>query len=210
MVQELAGIIGTIQNDSLRELLRFILATHGEALKQAPAAMRLHHATRGGLLEHILSMIQIVLRITDFARFPNPVHNNYARLDTDLLIAGCILHDIGKIVELDPGIGFDYTTMGRLVGHVSIGVQILNEAIQQVPWEPQVYRKLVHMILSHHGEPEWGAAMRPMFPEAIMLHMIDKMDATLEMIWREMDASAAEWTPYIPAMERALYRGVQE
>lgn len=208
----MAAVTTKVENRFIGELLEHMLLVYREDLLISAAAMKVHHAFAAGLLEHILSM---ALAATLLCR-------NYPRLDQSLMLAGCILHDVGKLRELRTGITIDYTAEGTLLGHVQIGCQMLDEAVlafnQSVALRPEsegrdlfprhLHLKIKHMILSHHGQREYGAAVLPMTPEAIALHAIDKLDANLETAWRELDGAAGEdFTPYVQSMERRLYRG---
>lgn len=142
-------------------------------LAQAPAAVRNHHATLGGLIEHIVSMTQLALALGDhYARtFPGMVQ-------TDLLVAGVVLHDIGKIEELDWSVGFRYTDQGALVGHIVTGVLMIERVIADIPdFPPQLALLLKHLVVAHHGHLEFGSPRRPQLIEAVLLHHIDMIDA---------------------------------
>jgi 3'-5' exoribonuclease len=186
-----------------RELSR-IPATYNDpaiapALKVAPAAMRLHHAYRAGLLDHSLSLCQMVEMLVQ----------KYPRLNRDWLVAGAILHDIGKVEELGTSRRLGYTTRGQLVGQVALGLEILERHVSRLPGFPvEVKSLLQHLIVSHHGEIEKGALRAPMFPEGLALWLVDLLDARLEQAWRLIDQGPAgeEWTAYVPSLERQLYR----
>ena len=187
-----------------RELSR-IPATYNDpaiapALKVAPAAMRLHHAYRAGLLDHSLSLCQMVEMLVQ----------KYPRLNRDWLVAGAILHDIGKVEELGTSRRLGYTTRGQLVGQVALGLEILERHVSRLPGFPvEVKSLLQHLIVSHHGEIEKGALRAPMFPEGLALWLVDLLDARLEQAWRLIDQGPAgeEWTAYVPSLERQFYRG---
>ena len=181
-------------------LLEYILLNQDirDGLMKAPAAMKIHHCFVGGLLEHTLSMGRAAVKLCD----------HYERLDRSLLLAGCILHDIGKIEELKHcGCAIEYTASGTLVGHIVFGIEILNRfAGPDFPADAKM--QLQHLIVSHHGEPEWGALKAPMTPEAIALHLIDQMDARLECAWRAIDKAAEEGEQFTPLEHgRRYYAG---
>ena len=145
------------------------------ALKVAPGGTRLHHAYRGGLLQHILSVVSLASKLT----------KHYPRLDPDLLVAGAILHDMGKIEELTAARRLGYSTRGQLVGHVALGLEILERHLAGLEDFPLVLKTLLqHLIVSHHGEIEKGALREPMLAEAVVLHALDELDARLEQVWR--------------------------
>ena len=202
MFGELRGFVESIREVNLRSLLVSILedADVVTPLKVAPAAMRVHHAFRSGLLEHTISLCGLTEMMI----------RHYPRLNRDLLIAGCVLHDIGKIEELGASRRLGYTTRGQLVGHVTLGLEILERHVSRLPSFPvELKSMLQHLIVSHHGETEKGALRVPMFPEALTLWIVDLLDARLEQVWRLIDQEPAdqEWTVYVPSLERQLYRG---
>jgi 3'-5' exoribonuclease len=201
MFVELQGFAESVANEHVRALLRSILddPAIAPALKTAPAAMRLHHAYRDGLLEHSLSLCQLAEMLVQ----------KYPRLNRDWLVAGAILHDIGKVEELGTSRRLGYTTRGQLVGHVALGLEILERHVSRLPSFPvEVKSVLQHLIVSHHGEIEKGALRAPMFPEALTLSITDLLDARLEQAWRLIDQGPAgeEWTAYVPSLERQFYR----
>ena len=169
------------------------------AIKVAPGGVRLHHACRGGLLEHVTSVCHLAEKVIE----------HYPRLNRDWLSAGAILHDIGKVEELGTSRRLGYTTRGQLVGHVALGLEILERHVARVEGFPvEIKNMLQHFIVSHHGEIDRGALRRPASPEAIVLHYLDELDARLEQAWRLIDhgPAAEEWTAYVPSLERQLYR----
>jgi 3'-5' exoribonuclease len=201
MLEELRGFVDSVANEHIRTLLQSVLgdASVVVALKVAPAAMKLHHAYRSGLVEHVLSLCRMAEALLQI----------YPRLDRDLLIAGAALHDIGKIEELGTSRRLGYTTRGQLVGHVAMGLEILEQHVSRMAGFPvEVKTALQHLIVSHHGEIEKGALRTPMFPEALALSIMDLLDARLEQAWRLIDQVPAdeEWTTYVPSLERQLYR----
>jgi 3'-5' exoribonuclease len=202
MFGEVERAAGAVSNPYLKQLLEDILADQQivARLKIAPAAKSLHHAVIGGLLEHVVSL----LRLADLTA------SNYDFIDLDLLRAGVILHDLGKIHELDYGRSFSYTTEGQLLGHMVIVLRILEEKCRQVPgFPPNLKTLLEHMILSHHGKYEFGSPKLPMFPEALMLSYLDDMDSKLESIRATLaleETTPGEWTTYNPSLERSLLK----
>lgn len=205
MFAELAGIIRGIGNPHLKALLAAFFAD-GEIARQyrqAPAAKSVHHAYVGGLLEHVLSMAALA-RLTAA---------HYTNIDLDLLLAGVVLHDIGKIRELSYVRSFGYTTEGQLLGHIQIGMQMLAEKLRAVPGFPPKTRILLeHMILSHHGALEFGSPKLPVFPEAMLLHLLDSMDSKMETLRHNIETDSrvgGEWTGFIPPLERSLLKKEQ-
>ncbi len=168
--------------------------------KQAPAAKKMHHAYLGGLLEHTLSM----------ALLSEKIAGHYSGLDRDLLLAGVILHDIGKVHELTYSQVIDYTDEGRLLSHIVIGVEMLTAKIACVDDFPPAQAALLkHMLISHHGAREFGSPEPPKTIEAVLLNYIDEIDSRVNAI-REFMASedpSAAWTAYHRLLERHFYRG---
>jgi 3'-5' exoribonuclease len=202
MFRELAGIVGAIGNPYLRALLAAFFADDEIArlYRTAPAAKAVHHAYIGGLIEHVLSMAQLA-RMTAA---------HYSNIDLDLLLAGVILHDVGKIRELCYDRTFGYTTEGQLLGHIYIAMRMLSEKIRAVPGFPPKLRMLLeHMILSHHGALEFGSPKVPLFAEALLLHLIDNMDSKMETLRHGLDGDdrvEGEWTGYISPLDRSLLK----
>jgi 3'-5' exoribonuclease len=160
----------------------------------------MHHAFIGGLLEHVVGLIGLAAGVS--AQYPE--------LDADLLLAGVVLHDIGKIDEFRYTRGIDYSTEGRLLGHITIGVQLVHEKIKAIPGFPPPLAVLVeHLILSHHGSHEFGSPSLPQTREAIALHFLDDMDSKMGAMRATIDLAsgvpgASVWTDRNPSLRRAL------
>jgi len=171
-----------------------------EKYKLAPAAMSYHHAYLGGLLEHVLSLIELGDGVCD----------HYPSLRRDLVLAGLLLHDIGKIEELAFRRGFRYTTRGQLLGHISIGLEMVNEKMRAIPDFPAGVRdQLEHIILAHHGELEFGSPKEPAFPEALVVHALDNLDSKLESMRVQYEADKnreGDFTARNPALKRELLK----
>jgi 3'-5' exoribonuclease len=199
----LRAAFATVQDPDVRRLMDAILDDPAIAgsLRQSPAAVTHHHAWVGGLLEHIVGLVRLAEAILPL--FP--------ALDRDLLLAGVLLHDLGKIEELSVGSGFKYTDPGKLVGHIGLGLAMLERKAAEVGNVPApVLDQLRHMIASHHGQREWGALTIPATREAIALHYLDNLDAKLnaaEAILSEASDLPGNWTEYIKTFDRALYKG---
>lgn len=162
-----------ITDPSLRQLAADTLATHGPALREHPAAKTIHHAYRGGLLEHVVSMAELASKVC----------GHYPEVRSDLVLLGVLFHDLGKLVEIGRMPANEYTREGRLVGHVVIGRDLLLErcaAIKEFPDDLRLH--LEHLILSHQGLLEYGSPVEPMTAEAIVLHTIDNLDAKLAQL----------------------------
>jgi 3'-5' exoribonuclease len=187
----------------LRMLCQHFLADSAlmERFKLAPAAKTIHHAYLGGLLEHTVSVIGLVYRFC----------NHYPDLDRDLLMVGAFLHDIGKVDEFVYDVHIDYSDAGRLVGHMVLGTQILEEKIGRVEGFPREAALLLkHLILSHHGEIQFGAVRLPLNKEALALHIADDLDFKMNAVGRILSdpgGSQATWTGYDTIFGRHFFRG---
>jgi 3'-5' exoribonuclease len=204
MWAELRGYVAEFRNEDLRRLVFAFLDDEqiGPAFKAAPAAKRLHHAWLGGLLEHVLTLVRVCLATVPF----------YPEVDPDLLVTGAILHDIGKVRELEWKSSFSYTLEGQMIGHISIAQGMLREKVQALAPFPEKLRVLVeHMILSHHGKYEFGSPKLPMTPEALLLSALDDLEAKMQAVRNEFAASDAagkgpdEVTDWVRSMERPLF-----
>jgi len=202
MLSELKGLAARIQNRHLRELVEAFLADHGfiSRFKKAPAAKVFHHGYLGGLLEHTLSVSQLAIMTAE----------HYPDLDGDLLLAGAILHDIGKTEELSFERTIDYSDKGRLLGHIVLGVLMLEEKLTHTKdFPPELAMRLKHLILSHHGEFDFGSPKRPKFLEAFALHLIDDLDAKINGLGRLLkeDRQEGSWTAFSTLFQRYLFKG---
>jgi len=205
MFATLRTAVDEIGNPHLKQLLQSFLDDPEIAsrLKKAPAAKSLHHAFVGGLLEHVLSLLNLARLAVQ----------NYDYVDLDLVKTGIVLHDIGKIHELTYGRTFGYSSEGQLLGHITIGLRMLDQKCALLPDFPPRLKLLVeHLILSHHGQYAFGSPKLPMFPEAVMLHYLDDLDSKLESM-RAYVASdkqdLEDWTRYNPSLERSLLKKEQ-
>jgi 3'-5' exoribonuclease len=192
MAEELHGTIRKVGNPFLRRLLEAVFRDPEiwDAFRNAPAAKMMHHAYRGGLLEHSLSL----------ARLTQLAHKNYPFLDRDLLLTGALLHDLGKAWELRADLGFDYSDDGRLVGHILLGIEALQRKIDSIPdFPPALASTVKHLVISHHGELEFGSPKQPLTMEALCLHGLDDLDAKLWGVHDFLKKEAApgkEWTSF--------------
>jgi 3'-5' exoribonuclease len=199
MWTELEQIVASVGNPHLRSLLKTIVATNEERLKIWPAARAVHHAYRGGFLEH-------VLKVAEVGRSLAVMYD----ADADLVVAGALLHDIGKLQELEYDITTSYTRDGNLLGHITLGALQVADAIRKIPDFPEALRSaLIHLIASHHGERDHGSPVEPMTVEAYILAAADNLDATLNQVrhaLRQNDGSD-EFTSYQPRLGRSLWKG---
>lgn len=189
-----------IADPQLRELVLRRLDQCGEPLNYYPAASKLHHAERSGLLHHTSTMLRMAAHTCEI----------YPQLDADLLAAGVILHDLCKIDEMDSdeiGMVSDYTTQGLLIGHLVGGVAEIHQLGKEIGVRSELLIMIEHMILSHHDLPEYGSPKPPMFPEAEVLHTLDILDARMfEMTRALQNAKPGGFTERIWSLERRLYR----
>jgi len=211
LLERLRGSLMRLANPHLRALIECFMMDDSfmRGFCQVPAGIRNHHAYLGGLLEH-------VVRLTDAAERLLPL---YPELDRDLLLVGIFLHDAGKVRELSYGRVFAYTDEGQLIGHLVIGVELLNEKAARVPeltGEPlpqELLLRLKHMIVSHHGTYEFGSPKLPMTPEAIALHYLDNFDAKVHSFSRDIREDrnqSSSWTPFNQSLQRRLFKGATD
>lgn len=197
---EIAATVETFENPWLKVLLRAFMADPqiAAAYKNAPAAKTLHHAVIGGLLDHVSSLF----RLCQLAA------SNYPQIDRDLLLAGAFLHDIGKLHELSYSRSIQYTTAGQLLGHMIIELEMLQGKLAEIPGFPGELKLLLeHMIISHHGQYEFGSPKLPMFPEALMLHYLDDLDSKMESMRAQLAREAqndGDWAGYNSSLGRPL------
>ena len=198
--QTLAGFVATFQDPYLKALVEAFMSDPviAEAYRSAPAAKSLHHAYIGGLLDHVVSL----------CRSCDLVCRNYPQVNRDLLLTGAFFHDIGKIHELTYNRTFSYTTRGQLLGHMVIELEMLQAKVARIPDFPPDLKTLVeHLIISHHGQYEFGSPKLPMFPEALMLHYLDDLDSKMEAMRAHFERGAdmdGAWTGYNPSLGRPL------
>lgn len=207
LLASLRETVEGLREPHLQQLLRDLLADADfvEALISAPAAKAIHHAVLGGLLEHTASVTGLCRLLADY----------YPVLDRDLLLTASILHDVGKIHELTWDRLFDYTDAGRLLGHITLGTMLVEQRIRAIPDFPEpLAQRLLHCILSHHGELEWGSPKRPKTLEALVLHYAEDMDGKinsfLSFSQSHPDPQHPGWTQFNKALDRYLYIGRDE
>ncbi len=198
--QALTDFVASFQNPHLRSLVQAFMSDPeiAAAYRNAPAAKTLHHAYIGGLLDHVVSLF----------RSCDLVCRNYPQVNRDLLLTGAFLHDIGKIHELAYNRSFSYTTRGQLLGHMVIELEMLQAKLALVPdFPPELKTLLEHLIISHHGEYEFGSPKLPMFPEALLLHYMDNLDSKMEAMRAHFEREAdleSPWTSYNASLGRPL------
>jgi 3'-5' exoribonuclease len=206
--EKLKALLGQIKEPHLKALAEVFLMD-SELMTQlaaAPAGVRNHHAYIGGLLEHIVKLLEIGERVLPL----------YPGLDKDLVQLGFFIHDLGKVRELAFEKTFAYTDEGQLIGHLVIGVELLGEKIAEAegmmgePFPRELVLRLKHMIVSHHGSYEFGSPKLPMTPEAVALHALDNFDAKVHSFLRDIREdknSSSAWTPFNQSLQRKLFKG---
>ena len=205
LFEEIKEILNRIQNNNIKILLREFLSDEGlmKKFKDAPAAMKLHHSYIGGLIEHTHTMLKVADSILPL----------YPQVQADLVRAGIFLHDIGKTEELEYDMVFSYTDSGQLIGHIAQGLLILKQKADNLVAKGKAIDKTIldaigHIILSHHGQYEFGSPKLPATAEAYMVNYIDDMDAKIGQVTEaiENEMSDSNWTGWQKALETRLYR----
>lgn len=203
-LNNLLSIVGGLENEHVKRLLLETLndAEIQKLMLKAPAAKTIHHAYRGGLIEHIHSIVKVMESLA--------VH--YPFLSKDLLVFGAIYHDLGKIFELDLSEGIHYTQSGRLVGHMVLACELIEKKSAAIPGFPKdISDVLKHIILSHHGKLEYGSPKLPMLPEALVVAMIDDLDSRMNTLFHFLKGeiqnvpASEKWSHYHPGFERYFY-----
>jgi len=207
MRERLIEILGSFKTAPLARLAKGFLSDEEFMAKfcRAPAGMKNHHAYQGGLLDHVLSLMELVL----------VVGPRYPQLDTEKLLMGAFLHDAAKVDELAYERDISYTDPGQLLGHMSLGVSMLEEMVRRIvsqdgqPFPERLLLELKHLIISHHGEYEYGSAKLPMTLEAIALHQLDNLDAKLAnftQLMTDCPNTDSNWTQYFSQIGRKLFK----
>src|SRR4029079_18721400 len=208
LMVRLREVLLAMNNPHLRALIECFLIDDDFVRKftSAPAGIKNHHAYQGGLLEHVVALLNVADRIL----------NLYPDIDRDLLLTGIFLHDIGKTDELSYDRAFAYSDEGQLVGHLVMGVEMLRDKVEQTadltgePFPAELLLRLKHMIVSHHGAYEFGSPKLPMTLEAVALHYLDNLDAKLHAYSREIrddPCRDSSWTPFQQNLGRRLFKG---
>lgn len=198
MMEKITQYIFEMKNAKIQRITRHLLKKHQKEFITYPAATKNHHEFASGLAYHVVSMLDLAKAIATL----------YPSLDKDLLYAGVILHDLGKVTELSGPVATNYTVEGNLLGHISIMVNEIAEAAKELQIEGEEVMVLQHLVLSHHGKAEWGSPKPPMIKEAEILHYIDNIDAKMNMIDRALDkVKPGEFTERIFALDnRSFYK----
>ena len=200
LLEEVKSTAEGLEPPELAQLVVEILDRHAEAIKTVPAARMIHHAYRGGLIEHIASVTRKMEAILKLEK----------NINRGIALAGAILHDIGKIQELSPS-GGGRTTEGRLIGHLILGVNLVREiALEKGVVDRAWLREVEHILLSHHGETQFGSPVKPLTREAILVHFIDNLDAKLKIISEALESVEVDgFTAYNKWLEGRAFAGSQ-
>lgn len=198
MMSKITQFIFEMKNPNIQRITRHLLQKHKESFMEIPAATKNHHEFVSGLAYHVISMLDLAKAIA----------NLYPSLDIDLLYAGVILHDLGKVVELSGPVATSYTIEGQLIGHISIMVNEIGITAKELGIEGEEVMLLQHLVLSHHSKGEWGSPKPPMIKEAEILHMIDNIDAKMNMLDRTLErVKPGEFSEKIYALDnRTFYK----
>ena len=198
LFEEIMQYLFEMENPQIQRITRHILKKHQQSVLTFPAATRNHHDYVSGLADHVVSMLRLGKALLGI----------YPTLNKDLLYAGIILHDIGKVFELSGPIATTYTVEGNLLGHISIMVTEISKTAEELEIEGEEVMLLQHMVLSHHGKEEWGSPKRPMIKEAEMLHYIDNIDAKMMMLDRALEKTKpGEFSERLfPLENRSFYK----
>jgi 3'-5' exoribonuclease len=200
MWKDIWSFIDSIKNKHLNSVVSDIYSAFENQIKYYPGSMILHHAYRGGLLEHIHSLCNLA----------NSICENYLFLDREIILTGVLLHDIGKIRELEPDFATTYTSEGNFIGHLVLGRDIFLNAVSKYSDFPEDLKlKVEHIILSHQGKYEWQSPQEPRFLEALVVYLIDEIDTRVNQMKSgiEADMAEGEWTSKRNYFRRSLYKG---
>ena len=194
--KELQQGIERIRHDEIRLTVRGVFDEIGDVFRWCPAAVSMHHAYRHGLLEHTVHMLRGCIALL-------PI---YPEVDADLALAGILLHDTGKTIEYEGTLATKRSRRGLLQGHVVLGYQLVRKAAIKARLDPERLERLEHIVLSHQGEPEWGAAVYAATPEAVFVSMIDNLDAKMGMVQRALRQAGSdeEFSERLPGLSTAL------
>jgi 3'-5' exoribonuclease len=202
MLAEMDGLIATVADPWIRQLLKGLLMENAELranFAKAPAAKSLHHVYLGGLLEHTLSVVGMAERACE----------HYPAMNRDLVLAGVFLHDLGKTAELTFQRSFGYSDAGNLIGHISMEADWISGEMARIPNFPEELKmQILHIVLAHHGKLEFGSPVLPKTPEALLVHYLDDLDGKLESMFRTIqeEGGVGNWTPFSRSLERMVYK----
>ncbi len=201
MWADLQALLGRVANPHLRQLLCSIVSARESRLRTWPAAQMIHHAYRGGYLEHTLKIATVSLALADAYD-----------ADHDLVIAGALLHDVGKLEELSYNGATSYSREGRLLGHITLGAMAVREAARTIEGFPEeLLTAVIHVVLAHHGSRDLGSPVEPMTVEAFIVSAADDLDAKIHQVRQAVseDVNEGEFTAYHPRLGRVFWKGVR-
>lgn len=198
LIKKLNSYLNSISNPDCKNILEYLLNKYYAKFITYPAATRNHHEFASGLLYHTISMADMSMLIASY----------YDNVDTDILLAGCILHDLGKVIELSGPIATKYTLEGKMLGHISIMVSEIRKAQEALNITSEIPLLLSHMVLSHHGEKDYGSPVPPLTKEAVILHFVDDLDSKMNILSKALEVTEeGEFTQRLIAMDgRAFYK----
>lgn len=196
MMNELEDFIESIEHEQIRATVENVFEEIGPIFRESTAAIAMHHAYRGGLLEHTIHMARVCRALLPL----------YKEVDPDLALAGCLLHDTGKCLEYSGNLAVKKTRLGILQGHVVLGYRLVRKAGMIAKLSPDLLERLEHIVLSHQGELEWGAAAMAATPEAVFVSMIDNLDARMGMVQEALRQThpEQEFSDFIPGLQAPL------
>ena len=197
LVKKFNNYVASIKNEDCQKLLQYMIKKYGDKIFSYPAAVSIHHEYSSGLLMHSITM-------ADLASYLCPIYE----ADYDLLITGCLLHDLGKIIELEGPIVYKYSTEGKLLGHISIMCAEIRKAAEELKLTSETPLLLEHMVLSHHGQPDFGSPVMPLTKEALLLSLIDNLDSKMVVINKAlMDVEPGNFSNKVfPLDNRSFYK----
>lgn len=198
MGNQINEYIFEMKNPNIQRLTRHLIKSHQESFFSFPAAAKNHHEFLSGLAFHVVSMLNVAKALTGL----------YPSLNADLLYAGILLHDLGKVVELSGAVAPEYTFEGKLIGHIPIMISKIDMAAEELGIEGEEITLLKHLVLAHHGKAEWGSPKPPLLREAEVLHMIDNLDARINMIDKVLERTLpGSFSERIPSLDyRSFYQ----
>ena len=197
LVKKFNGFVASVKNEDCRQILDYMIKKYNDKIFSYPAAVSIHHEYSSGLLMHSISMAEI-------AAFLAPIYE----ADYDLLITGCLLHDLGKITELEGPIVYKYSLEGKLLGHISIMASEIRKAAEELKLTGETPVLLEHMVLSHHGQQEFGSPVMPLTKEALLLSLIDNLDSKMVVVNKAIaDVEPGNFSNKVfPLDNRAFYK----
>ena len=202
LVKKLNRYISSLNNEDCKKIVNHIINKHYNSFITYPAATKNHHEFASGLLYHTISMADIAMLIASY----------YDNVDSDILLSGCILHDVGKVIELSGPVATKYTLEGKMLGHISIMVSEIRKTCEELNITSEVGLLLEHMVLSHHGEKDYGSPVPPLTKEAVILHFVDDLDSKMNILSKALDVvNEGEFTQRLIAMDgRAFYKPLKK